>query len=200
MIIKNGVGDGVLARVFPNHHLAVKSVDESTIGYKSRVEQVAFSMGCPFAYTITTSEHNIMTLFNNDTDKLFVINSLYISTNGGDTSGNKPFYGRMYKGATAPTTGILTGETIRFGNLNFGSSRITEMRAFLWDGATGDGLSGGADGQLGLLQMFGNGLTHIDLRGSVVISPSQYVRITIQGLETGKVLVSVSGYNCEMEI
>lgn len=197
MIIKNGVGDGTLARVFSNHHLGVKSIGETTIGYKSRVEQLAFSIGCPMAYSVTTSETTLMVWHNNESEKSFVLSGLYISHNGGDSTGTKVVYGRMYKGASSPTTGILGGQAYQFGNLNFGSSKITYMQSYLWDGSTGTGLSGGANGTMGLLQMFGKGLTHVDLSGSIVISPGQFVRVTMQGEETTKVLVSISGFACD---
>lgn len=196
MIIKNGVGNGDLAIVYPNHHIGVQSIAEETIGYKSRVDQVAFASGFPMPYTIPTGDEvDVMVLYNGEADRPFAITGLYVSTNGGDTNGNKVIYGRMYKNSSAPTSGILTDTSINFGNLNYGSTRITEMTSYLWNTTTPGGLDGHADGQLSMLQMFGNGLTHINLAGSIVVSPGQYVRVTVQApAEDVTCLISVSGF------
>lgn len=200
MIIKNGVGDGTLCRVYDNNHLAAQAISEQMIGYKSRVEQRAFSMGCPHAtpWAVATSETSPMILYNGEPEKSFVLSTLYLGFNGGTASGNKVLYGKMYKSASAPTTGIYGSVAIPFGNINLGSSKITSMSAYLWDNSTGTGLTGGSAGSPAFFQIISSGLNVIDFNGSVVISPGQYLRLTTQCAEAALVTVTISGYLADL--
>jgi hypothetical protein len=192
MILKNGVGDGILAEVFPNHHLAVSSISEPIIGYKSRADEQAFTIATPLPLTVGTSARSCIVLYNGETEKNFIVNKLYVSHNGGSTNHNRVVYGTLYKDTDLPTANILGSTSIALGNLNLGSSRVTSVVAYIWDEAS-TGLDGDK-GDLAMNQMFAQGMTQIELSGSLIMSPSQKVRIDITGEEDTEVLLALSGF------
>lgn len=195
MIIKNGVGDGTLAEVFSNHHLAVKSINEDMIGYESRVNEQAFTISSPVAWTVGTSARSIMVVANNETEKSFIVNKLFVFNNGGSTSHNRVIQGSMYKNSTLPTTNIYASTAIPLGNLNLGSSKVTSVVAYIWDGAS-TGLDG-TKGDLAMNGYFSQGATVIDIASTLVISPSQIIRFDMLGEEDTKCLFALSGFLCE---
>ena len=183
MIIKNGVGDGTLAIVHPNNHIGTQSIAEPLMGYKSRVDEQAFSIFSPIAWPVTGTETRVLVVINNESEKSFLVNLFFVSHSGGTTF-NRSIYAKMYKGVTAPTTGILTGAAIPFGNLNMGSTKVTSVVAYLWDGSTGTGLSGGSAGSIAMNGVFSPGFTEVPLNGTVILSPGQSFAVSYQNLES----------------
>jgi hypothetical protein len=78
--------------------------------------------------------------------------------------------------------------------LNIGSSKVTNVKAYLWDGSTGTGLTGGTTGTIAMCAFFPPQFTPIELNGSVVIAPGQYIRISLEGTAATTACMTVSGY------
>lgn len=193
MILQNPT-DGVAAKVFANQHLAVKAIDEPIIGYKSKKEEAAFSLHTPVVWTISTTPLSCMVLKNNETEKNFIINKIYIGHNGGTTNNTAHLIATMYKETGIPTTNIYASTAIPFGNLNMSSSKVTTVVGYIWDG-TSTGLDG-AKGSLAMNGIFGSGFTQLDLSNSVILGPSQTVRIDLTSLDETDVraTISISGF------
>jgi hypothetical protein len=192
MVIKNGTGDGVSAKVYPDNHLAVKSMSEPILGYRSRVEESAFAMHTPYIWTVGTSALSVMVVHNAETEKSFCINKIYVSHNGGSTSHNRTIQATMYKSSTIPTTNILGNTAIAFGNLNLKSSKITAVKAYIWNGSS-TGLDG-TKGTLAMNSLFGQGFTVIELANSVILGPSQIIRVDYLAEENTQCALSLSGF------
>jgi len=193
MIIQNGTGKDISAKVYDNYHLGVQAIAEPLIGYKSRVDQDGFSTFLPGVYPIAASENTVFVIYNGESEKLFIINKLFISHTGGATF-NRMMVARMYKSSSAPTAGILTGAPIKLGNLNIGSSKITDVTAYIWDGSTGTGMTGASTGSMVMCGLFPPAFTQVDLSGSLVLSPGQYIRVTFEGLVATSACMTISGY------
>lgn len=192
MVIKDGTGSGGYGvKVDADNNLYTRTVQEEMVAYMSREKQQAFGVST-LKYTITDTETDIIVIKNNESEKNYIFTHLYISFDGGTTSRNKTIYGKIYKDSAIPTTGIYGSAIIAFSNMNFGSTRITDLGAYLWDGSTGTGLDG-SRGTLAFHHMFSRGHTTI-LMGGVLIPPGEIIRFTATGEESSQLVVSVTGY------
>lgn len=198
MQIIDGTGNGYRAGVLENHHILSKTIAETIIGYKSRVQQNAFSISTPIEWSVGTSAVSVLVVNNAETVNKFIVNKIFVSHNGGDTSGDKTVLGTVYKNTSIPTTNIYGSQGIPFGNLNLGSSQVTSCVGYLWDNAS-TGLDGDK-GDLAFQQRLGKGLNIIDLSSSFILNPSQKIRFDIKADETTKCLITVSGFLCSSAV
>jgi len=195
MIINGGTGNGYSVRVTQNNELVVNGTVEDYIGYKSREDEEAFSISSPYPFYVKDTTTSVMVVTNNEQEKDYVVNSLYIGNNGGNSTGSFPILGFLYKNAGLPSNGAFSGDAFAFGNLNLGSTKITSVEAYIWDNSTGANGMDGTPGDTALVQTFGVGLTRVDLQGSLIIAPGQTINILFKGFDsTSLVTLSISGY------
>jgi hypothetical protein len=191
MILEDGAGSGVYAKVTKNQQLFTRAVNETYIMYESRVNGNAFTAGISYDLSVGTDARSVMVVHNAETEKNFIINSVSLSHDGGSSTYNKHIKFQMYIDSALPTTNIQGSAPVAFYNLNSGNNRVTLVKAYLWDGVS-TGLDG-AKGTSALVHYTNKGLTVLNSRGTSVLGPGAIFRIDLTGVESTKVSISMEG-------
>lgn len=187
--IKDGTGKAFLAKVTNKNLLAVKAEVDQRLAVASLEDGKGWSVGTSVLPVTATGGHMLWFKHEN-TDQDFVIHQLLVSWNGGDTNHNRALTGNIFYGTPEPTGNHLAISPL---NLNRGSVAQSGMTVYMWNTVTGDGLTVASDGTAGGSAIGSQGMTTVNLEGSLVIPPNVAVSIKVGPEEAGKCSLIVLG-------
>lgn len=185
--IIDGTGGRIGARVDSRHSLHVQSRSIPQAALKCVTGDV-FLLGMPW-FTVSTNGGRMIWMQFNDADKLLVLDSLYINYNGGDTNHNRACQVEFILGDTQPTTGTTPWAA---GNTNAGSTNSLSATVRVWDGVTGDGMTGHTPGITSSRVILGQGRQEINVGGRMIVTPGTTMSVNFKPEEAG--LVAFSGF------
>lgn len=191
IVIKDGTGTGVRAAVFGSNQLSVKATCETEIEYASEELGQAFILSSlENSLVAANGEYHTLWFRNNDPNKIFHINQIFVSTNGGSTTGNKVITGRLRIGSSKPSANntATTGA-----NLNLTSTNIALAEGYFWNG-TGTGMTVAVPGPIALSGYFRQGFTSILFEGAFIVGYNNILDFTLQAAEDGVASVVISGW------
>lgn len=191
--IKDGSGDGYLAKVDSRHNLwtQCRNIQESRFACAEGQMVIASTP----IYTITATGGRVLWLDWTETNKSLVIDRFFFHWNGGDTNHDRVAFVSFAVGDTQPTTGTTASALV---NTNTSSSVTHSSTLLVWNGSTGDGMTGHTPGVVISTLQLRQGCTHIPVDGIFIFGPSSKLSINVNGEETGK--FSMSGYGYCMDL
>jgi hypothetical protein len=192
IVLKNGIGDGSMARVDKNHRLWTKSTLESPMSFHSTEGDaflLLFDEHTIAADTETGVGYAVVTAGN---IRMF-IDKFWVQWNGGSTNYNRPLTIRYYVGATAPTA---NASAVTAGNLLIGSNNAASCSAYKWDGV-GSGITVASQGVKFGVTMHCQGQTPVELEGAAILPYLVPLLITAESPEAGTLALAVNFWQCD---
>lgn len=187
-IIRDGTGQGYLAKVDDENHLLVTSASEPLIAHRSHYDGSAYGLSTPMR-TITTTGGRIL-WFKNTNTKSFWLTDFWFNWNGGTTSHNRVVFGQFIFDDTEPTTNITTGGT---GVLNRAKTNGTDLTILYWD-EVGDGMTGHDAGTPAFYWCNGQGAAHYNVGGAIILGTNNTISFNLQGEEVGEASINILGF------
>jgi hypothetical protein len=189
LIIKDGTGSGNRAEVDSSNRLVTLSTTKSEFLYYCEVgnSYVYASNGNP----ILADGYDYVVLWwkNIDPINVFNVEHLFVSYNGGNTTGTKraQFSVNAFSGEPSGSTIKIQG-----GNINFTSSNVALDDAYLWDG-TNTGIVLSSPGITLMSQYIGE-MVVLPFEGSAVFGYNQSFYCSFTVPEDGLCSVAFAGY------
>lgn len=117
--------------------LLTEATTRSEIEFISAVKSDAYTVTTDNYEFNSTNEHPWLWIENRDQDNDLFLNSIIYSFNGGNDNHNRTLINKLYRNAPEPTDNRTELSTT---NLNFGSVREPDIKAYSWDGSSTDGM------------------------------------------------------------
>ena len=187
--IEDGKGSGYRAHIDSENRLHTTSAMERMLGHRSHSDGSAFGTSTPLL-TVTATGGRTLWIRNDSANSLYTITDLWVSWNGGSTNYNRPIYCGLYFGGTAPTTNITASG---LGNLNKTYNTTGEGTVYYWN-ETSNGMTGHAAGTGAFFWTQGQGITHYQIGGAIILGLNDTISFNLQGQETGEAAVNILGY------
>jgi len=178
--IKDGFGTGGRARVDQYGQLYVHAVSSEELHSDSLAER-AFGVGT-IKLPLTANGGFMLWLKHTNTEADLIVHDLWVSWNGGDTNHDRCCELQLYEGGSIPTANEYA---ITAKNLNLGSAKQAAITAYMWNTATGDGLTIATPGNLVGEALIAKGFTKGQFTGALIVPPEKSLAIKLIPEEAG---------------
>lgn len=185
--ILDGSGKGFRAKVNQRQELQIQSRAIPHAALKCVAGEV-FLLSTPWR-TVNTTGGRMLWLQFSDPVKYLVLDQLMVSWNGGNTNHNKPLKVEYVLGDTQPTTGTTPWAVA---NTNSLSTNTLSATILMWDGSTGNGMTGHTSGATAGRLFCPQGYTTQPIDGKMIVGPGMTLAVNAVGIEEGE--MSFSGY------
>jgi hypothetical protein len=193
--LKDGTGSGYLTKVDNRNRVYTNSVSIREMSFISGVDEQAYAFTTS-NLSITTSEYAVAWItMPTGTDHMH-IEKAWLNWNGGDTNHNRVCFVRFHGAMGTPSA---NHQAVTPRNLRVGSSNSANLTVYEWDGV-GSGMTVSTNGaSMGLIHVT-QGLTTVDLDGSVIVPKDGVLGLTVEGEEAGKFAMGLTlWFNAEGE-
>ena len=185
--IRDGTGEGTLAKVTHDSRLLVDSLTESITAERSRVGKL-YGVGTgEITPTSSFSLGPVLWIQNDSNTEDLYFQRMVFGWNGGSTTWIKTCFAEIKYNTTVPT-GDNTLITDEIENISLsGSTTATasgDTTVHKWDG-TGTGMTGGTGGFAQNEYRLAQGDTEVEMDGEVILGPGDTMEITVTPEETG---------------
>lgn len=192
-VIKSGTGNGASAKVDGFNRLStVADIREeirtaSARGNAYLLATPKFSVTAGIAYPLLRL--SILSQY-------FFFSRVICSYNGGNTNHNRTGQVSMYIGMPAPTANntAYTPKNLLTSNLTPADGTFD-----MWDGAN-NGMTVAANGLYVASLLAGQGVTDVDFRNSLILTPGQSIGFVFTPEEDGDVTLTVTGFYQDLEV
>jgi hypothetical protein len=184
--IKDGTGQGYVAKVDFENRLHVNSVQETAFHHNAEGDEGYFasSLLCP----VTVAGGRMFRMLA-DEYHLHVY-AISMSWNGGNTNHNRMVQVDVYKGDPLPSANYVD---VTPKNPIFGRPRTPEATMQSWNGV-GDGMTVAAGGELQASFLIGPGTTFLPVEGMFMAAKTAAFSVNAKGEEAGNFIFTVMGY------
>jgi hypothetical protein len=181
-IIKDGTGDGYLARVIDENQLLVRAVTEPDYVHSNHKYKQYYATISGTLTANSTNEHRILYIQSDDTALKMYIDAYIYGWNGGNTNHNRACRLKVYRDAGAP---IANSTSATIGNLNWTSSNVALATAYKWDATATNGMTMSSNGILVYDNLLTQGLTELHLQGVPILGYGNTISISLTPEEIG---------------
>lgn len=180
-VIKDGTGQGFLAKVNLHNQLLVSSAD-LPFRLTRAILGKSFLVGTD-RLPVTATKGLVAWLYNSHDTLLISVPLVSISWNGGDTNHNRVIEVDFAAGMGAPTTNT---EEVVARNTRGGHPGVLSATVLGWDGV-GTGMTGhDITQEVSLSSVSGGcGYTSIDTNGAILVAPKTTIGLYVRGEELG---------------
>lgn len=189
MRLEDGKGKGTYAEVNEDGELITFAIGIPEFSDHSQDYGTAYTIPTTIM-AATTTEGMMLYVQNTNDTKRFLLESMLVSCNGGNTNFNRTVIFRIYANPSAPSANTTA---ITPPNMNFTSSNKATITAYQWNG-TGTGMTTASNGTLLVSRYQTAGINLVPWQGSIVIGANQSIGISLAGAsETTNCLLTLVG-------
>lgn len=200
MLLEDGAGSGRKLKIDSHNRAFCFADTRGLISHVSMTEQESYAIGTP-RYTIPTDdEYKILWVKNAKSGFAFVISKIISFWNGGTIAGDVAMDFVINLNAYVDD-GVPSANHIEIDaqNLNLGSGNIAEMTTYVWNGATGTGMTVEAGSNFAFMSLH-KGMSTLDLDDSLVVPFNKVLSLSVQPERPGNFAVIVSGFFINLDI
>ena len=184
--IRDGTGDGYLAKVASDNRLLTDSITELVSSERSR-SGALFGVGTGF---LTTSGSmtlgGVLWLRNDATAEDIYVQKLIFGWNGGSTSFNRVIrsFIKYQTGAPSANQTEIDDQIENIGKAGAAAVESGKVTAYKWDGVS-NGFTSGSGGFLQIPNQIAQGNTSISIEGEIILGPgdSMEMQVTDSGAD-----------------
>ena len=199
MLLEDGAGSGRKLKIDSHNRAFCFADTRGLISHVSMTEQESYAIGTPRYAIPTDDEYKILWVKNTKSGFAFVISKIISFWNGGTIAGDVAMDFTINLNAYVDD-GIPSANQVEIDaqNLNLGSGNIAEMTTYIWNGATGTGMTS-TGGSPFAYMIFHKGLTDLDLNDSIIVPFNKILCLAVQGERDGIFSLIVSGFFIDLD-